>query len=161
MKTVKQGLPIVLVLLMLLVLASCGGSKEGNNINGDVEQIQIQTEDAAIRYVGYEYVPQAFFSLGVGNREKTIFVKFEYTNKKNEPVNFQSNFNLSVTQNGETLNMLKVFNSEADTTAIMNYYNGTATNETLPVYYPVIMKDYSPLTVTVSTVSGKKQSFRT
>lgn len=153
MKKIKQGLSIFLALLMLFMLASCG---TGKNKGGDVEQIQIETEDAAIRYVGYEYVPQEVFPLGVGDREKTIFVKFEYTNKRNEPINFRSDFSLSVTQNGEVLNTLKAFNSEADITAIMNYLNGTATNETLSVHYPIIMKDYSPLTVTVSTVSGKE-----
>ena len=90
-----------------------------------------------------------------------MFVKFEYTNKTDEPVNFQSNFSLSVSQNGTELDTLQVWNGEADASAIMNYYDGTAVNETLPVHYPVILKDYSPVSVTVSAVSEGKTIVQT
>lgn len=136
------------LLAVILVMSAVSAFAAENTLN-----LEINNSNAAIRYVGYEYVPENFYTLG-GDASKTVYVKFEYTNKTEEAKNIRTDFSIVIEQKGAALDYPRMFNAEIDSTAFMNYLNGTAQNETVPVYYPVVMQDYSPLTITVSTVSG-------
>ena len=117
-----------------------------------VQKIDISSENAAVRYLGYEYVPNEFFVYGE-NPGNTIFIKFEYTNKRESPSEFSADYDITFKQNDKEPDRLMAYAGDADLTNILNYGKEDVVNETLQVYFPVIMYDYSPVTVTVTALS--------
>ena len=63
----------------------------------EVETLEISNDEYAIRYLGYDYVPDNFYGIGIGgDATKTISVNFEYTNKTDEDRNVQDDFLITV-----------------------------------------------------------------
>ena len=130
-------------------------SSQNQETEAEVESLEISNDNCAIRYLGYDYVPEDFYMMGIsGDASKTISINFEYTNKTKEAKNVQNDFFITVEQNGEKLPYPSAWNADIDTTAFLNLLNGLANNETIPVSYIAVIKDYSPLTITVSTTQN-------
>ena len=154
---VKKLVTMFLVCAILLGLGACGSDSapataEQQGSDGLVDSIQIDTGDAMIRYMGYEYVPKDFYTFG-GDASKTIYLKFEYTNKTDEAKNVQNDFNISAEQDGAGVTFPKSWNGEIDVTELNNFFNGLAVNETIPVYYAVVLNSYNPVIITVSNTT--------
>lgn len=143
----KKSIAIILTIVLVFAVCACGKEKT----NDDGSNIEISIEGSYIRYLGYEFVPDNFGLMG-SKAEKTIYLKFEYTNKTETPKNVKEDFSITALQNNQVLDIVKGWNAEVDATAYTNYLNGLVKNETLPVYYAVKMNDYSPVTVCVSTL---------
>ena len=136
-----------------------GGSQSGEAAD-IVEKIDISFDNASVRFVGNEYMPDEYFVFG-NNPGMRMFLKFEYTNKREDEAGFCKDFDIRILQNGQELDRVLSFDGEVDLTTITNYARDDVVNETIPIHIPVIMNDYSPIIVTVSTLSAEPKVTQT
>ncbi len=156
----KKAMLLLLSILMVLSLCACGNASK--NAVGEVDKIDINTENASIRYLGYEFVPEGFHIFGRESfDDKTIYLKFEYTNKTETPKNVRKDFEIVVSQEENVLSYPTAWNKEFDTEEFNNYLFNDALNETLSVYYAVQLNNYTPVTISVTTVEEENSITQT
>lgn len=169
-------LSVLLALMMGLSLCACGGDDaasspdqsetpsqsaepstspspseepvESSDSGPQVESIDLETDAGRLVYSSYEFVGEGFYNEYVsGDPSKTVILNFDYTNKETKPARTQDHFYITVYQNGTELQLPESWSQSPE--SLDNFFTTSMKDNTLPVGYPCVLQDYSPVTIMV------------
>lgn len=124
----------------------------GNRKNAESDSLEIK--EAMVQYAGVEEANE-----GLSEEENVWLVLFEYTNKAEEPKEFQDYFELSYFQNNVELDEITSWSSSGGEhyKLMGNYFDETMQGGTINFADGIILQDNSPITVFIKTRSSASE----
>lgn len=174
----KKLLAILFAGLMLLSLYACGKGSETKQANVPNEaQTKVPTEQAltdlvdainmeesggSLVYLGYEFVPEDFYLFNASDgftAERTVVVRFAYTNNEDAEKTPKKDYTIKGYQNGAEMYSPQNWNRNYSLEALENNRSRKTVIQdgTIEVGYAFIIKDDSPLTITATYNGETKQ----
>ena len=154
---------ISLVLIMAVVLVACksnGGSVDENKdaFSKDtetIESIDMKEVGGNLSFIGYEFVPEDFYLFNDSDgyaAEKTVVVKFNYTNNEDAEKIVKQDFIVKGYQHGAEMNSPQNWNQGYSIDSLQNTYHRKTVIQggTMEVGFAFVITDKSPLTITAS-----------
>lgn len=144
-------------------MAACGGKKDAKtsgNQASDNSTINLSVDEGTLKYIGAEKATEGLVS---SNKDidfnKVILIKFEYTNKQEDPSECQDTFYIQTFQNGTEISDSLSFSGDGGEQyeLVNNFFSEVLTGGTITFARMVMLKDDSPLTI-IAKERGKSDS---
>lgn len=158
----KKIFPIVLGLCMIFVLSACGTSDtEGESAPEETTvqadgPINYENDEGIVTFKGIRHVKEGFLADDeTGEWKKVIVVEFDYTNKTDEPKQFQNSFRFKVFQNNvEITDGGMTYYNEEGPESLQTFYHEALKGGTLTVGQFFLTEDESDITIILYSNSG-------
>lgn len=111
--------------------------------------VSMESKKGNLRYLGFENAHN-----GLLEDDRAIVFQFEYTNYQDLPTHSHNSFNIGFYQNNEEIKASEQINHTGDEqyTLCSNRYRGAMKDGTITFGLPVVLKDSSPVTITIEAV---------
>ena len=120
--------------------------------------LYFELDTGILAYNSYEYAPAGMVQNTDVDPSRVIILNFDYTNKENQPKEFQQDFWITAYQNGKELSSSVSYNPEAAPDSVGNVYSTVLKDSTVTFGKMFLLEDSSPITIIANHNGGSEYS---